>query len=61
MGSAGVAELVHGELEVELVAIVAGQVGESLRLKNTAVEGKPESGAGARTLHVMAGFLEIAQ
>jgi hypothetical protein len=27
-GSTGVAELVHGELEVELVAIVAGQVGE---------------------------------
>ena len=53
------AELVHGELEVELVAIVAGQVGESFRLEDTAVEGEPESGAGARALHVMAGFLEV--
>jgi hypothetical protein len=60
MGGAGVAELVHGEPEVELVAIVAGQIGESFRLENTAMEGEPESGTGARTLHVMAGFLEIA-
>ena len=55
------AELMHGELEIELVAVVAGQIGESFHLENTAVEGEPESGTGARTLHVMAGFLEVAQ
>lgn len=53
------AELVHSELEVELVAVIAGQIGESFCLEDTAVEGEPEGGTGAWPLHMMAGFLKV--
>ena len=60
MRGAGVTKLMHGELEVEPGAVVAGQIGKGVSLEDTAVISEPESVAGSGTLHVMAAFLEIA-
>ena len=60
MRGARVTELMHGELEVEPGAIVAGQIGKGVSLEDTAMISEPESVAGARALHAVAAFLEVA-
>lgn len=54
------AELVHGELEVEPGAVVDGQIGEGLGLENTPMKGEPESRSGTRTLHLMPPLLKVS-